>query len=151
MDWKRFVEGTSVVEKALRSDPAGTYDKMDFATRDRYRHAVESIAKRSLLTEEDVANKAANLARESATARVSTIEVRMLASICRQGPALSGERGGFEPVLNRVLQQYHAQVPSALLYRRHSSYYCIIMITVLTHALPLDHSDGCKSWLLFCW
>ncbi|MDD1723263.1 MAG: hypothetical protein LUQ15_07370, partial [Methanothrix sp.] len=43
MDWRKFVEGTSVVEKALNLDPVGTYSQMDFATRDRYRHTVERI------------------------------------------------------------------------------------------------------------
>ena len=35
---------------------------MDFATRDRYRHAVEEIARRSRLSEYDVARKAIQLA-----------------------------------------------------------------------------------------
>jgi cyclic beta-1,2-glucan synthetase len=42
MDWKEFVETLSLVEATLRTDPAGVYGTMDFATRDRYRHAVES-------------------------------------------------------------------------------------------------------------
>ena len=37
----------SVVERTLREDPAGVYAAMDFATRDRYRHVVEPIARRS--------------------------------------------------------------------------------------------------------
>ncbi len=39
-------------------DPAGVYANMDFSTRDRYRHAVEGIARRSRHTEYDVALKA---------------------------------------------------------------------------------------------
>ena len=39
---------------------------MDFATRDRYRHAVEGIARRSQLTEYDVARKAVQLAENHA-------------------------------------------------------------------------------------
>ena len=54
-DWREFVERHSVVERALRDDRAGVYADMDFATRDRYRHAVESIARRSGLDEEAVA------------------------------------------------------------------------------------------------
>jgi hypothetical protein len=42
MDWKEFVETLSLVEATLRSDPVGVYRRMDFATRDRYRHAVET-------------------------------------------------------------------------------------------------------------
>ncbi len=39
---------------------------MDFATRDRYRHAVEGIARRSQLTEYEVARKAVQLAENHA-------------------------------------------------------------------------------------
>ncbi|HEY4952504.1 MAG TPA: hypothetical protein VII71_03855, partial [Verrucomicrobiae bacterium] len=37
-DWREFVEEQSVVEQTLRDDPAKIYLKMDFATRDLYRH-----------------------------------------------------------------------------------------------------------------
>ena len=40
MDWREFVETMSVVEQALREDTGGVYGKMDFPTRDRYRHVV---------------------------------------------------------------------------------------------------------------
>ena len=46
-DWRTFVETMSVVERTLCEDPAGIYGKMDFATRDQYRHIVENIAKSS--------------------------------------------------------------------------------------------------------
>jgi cyclic beta-1,2-glucan synthetase len=66
MDWREFVETMSIVEGTLRKDPGGVYGMMDFATRDRYRHVVEEIAKRSLLSENEVAQEALRLARESA-------------------------------------------------------------------------------------
>jgi cyclic beta-1,2-glucan synthetase len=37
---------------------------MDFATRDRYRHVVEEIAKRSSLSEDGVAQRAIQFARD---------------------------------------------------------------------------------------
>ncbi|MFA4828053.1 MAG: glucoamylase family protein [Thermodesulfovibrionales bacterium] len=66
MDWREFVETMSTVEKTLREDTDGVYGKMDFSTRDRYRHVVEKIAKSSRLSESEVARKAIRLARESA-------------------------------------------------------------------------------------
>ena len=66
MDWLEFVERMSSVEQVLREDPAGVYGKMDFATRDHYRHVVEKIAKSSLLSESEVALKAIGLARGAA-------------------------------------------------------------------------------------
>ena len=68
MDWRDFVESMSVVEKKLREDPGGVYARMDFGTRDRYRHVVEEIAKGSRLSESEVARKAIQLAHEGAAA-----------------------------------------------------------------------------------
>ncbi|MBF0260009.1 MAG: cyclic beta 1-2 glucan synthetase, partial [Desulfamplus sp.] len=67
MDWCKFVDTMSMVEKTLSDDPAEIYDKMDFATRDQYRHVVEDVAKKSTLSERDVAREAINLAKQSKT------------------------------------------------------------------------------------
>ena len=50
-DWREFVEAQSVIERTLRTDPAGVYAKMDFNSRDHYRHAVEEISRRSSSSE----------------------------------------------------------------------------------------------------
>jgi cellobiose phosphorylase len=68
MDWREFVETMSVVERTLREDAADAYGSMDFATRDRYRHAVERIARVGRLTEAEVAAAAVALSREGAAA-----------------------------------------------------------------------------------
>ncbi|NOX43000.1 MAG: cyclic beta 1-2 glucan synthetase [Gammaproteobacteria bacterium] len=47
MDWKNYVESLSVVEQTLCEDPAGMYASQDFATRDRYRHVIEDVARSS--------------------------------------------------------------------------------------------------------
>ncbi|MGH9569209.1 MAG: cyclic beta 1-2 glucan synthetase, partial [Candidatus Angelobacter sp.] len=64
-DWREFVETMSIVERTLREDPPGVYGKMSFATRDRYRHIVEKIARFSKSSEGEVAGKAIQLAGES--------------------------------------------------------------------------------------
>ena len=66
MDWRTFVETMSVVEQTLRKDPGAAYRKMDFATRDRYRHEVEKMAKGSRLSEREVAERAIHLAQQGA-------------------------------------------------------------------------------------
>ena len=68
-DWRQFVGEHSLVEQTLADDPARIYSQMDFATRDRYRHAVEGIARRSRLTEYDVARRAVQLAETQARER----------------------------------------------------------------------------------
>jgi len=64
MDWREFVEAMSVVDQVLREDPEGVYEKMDFSTRDRYRHVVEKMAKHSRFSESEVARMAIRLAHE---------------------------------------------------------------------------------------
>jgi len=54
-DWRTFVERQSVVEGVLARDPSGHYSRMTFATRDRYRHVVERLARRSGMSEPAVA------------------------------------------------------------------------------------------------
>ncbi len=71
MDWREFVETMSGVEQKLREDLGGVYGRMDFATRDRYRHAVEKIAKASRLSEGEVARKAIQLAHEGAASAMA--------------------------------------------------------------------------------
>ncbi|MHB1398182.1 MAG: GH36-type glycosyl hydrolase domain-containing protein [Trichloromonadaceae bacterium] len=66
MDWREFVESLSVVEQALRDDPAGQHADQDFATRDRYRHVIEDVARGSTRTELEVARAAIGLAQTAA-------------------------------------------------------------------------------------
>ncbi|MGV7208123.1 GH36-type glycosyl hydrolase domain-containing protein [Oxalobacteraceae bacterium A2-2] len=68
MDWQEFVESMSVVEQTLRGDPSGVYGRMEFATRDQYRHVIEKIAKHSPHSETEVARMAVQLARDNAEA-----------------------------------------------------------------------------------
>ena len=65
MDWRTFVESLSIVEKILLKDRDGVYGQMDFSTRDRYRHVVEGIAKKSSASEEKVASIAIRLMQEN--------------------------------------------------------------------------------------
>jgi len=68
-DWRAFVESQSIVERILRTDPSDVYRLMDFATRDSYRHAVETFARHGGQTEAAVAERAVKLAEESALSK----------------------------------------------------------------------------------
>ena len=72
MEWMGFVEGLSVVEETLRTDPADVYGRMDFSTRDRYRHAIEFFARHSRLSEAEVARRSIQLAAECAREKGET-------------------------------------------------------------------------------
>ncbi|MBV5306679.1 MAG: cyclic beta 1-2 glucan synthetase [Desulfobulbaceae bacterium] len=73
LDWRQVFEQTSRVEQLLRLDPAGIYPRMDFATRDRCRRAIEELAKASAQTETEVAEQVIKLCTD-ATGRASSIE-----------------------------------------------------------------------------
>ena len=66
LDWSRFVELISPLEEILRRDPAGVYPRMDFASRDRYRHAVEDLADPTGEAQVRVALRAVESARRAA-------------------------------------------------------------------------------------
>ncbi len=58
IDWSEFVESASMTESELRRDPAGVYASMTFQTRDRYRHVIEHLSRRTDISEHDVATAA---------------------------------------------------------------------------------------------
>ncbi len=66
-DWHEFFERTSAVEGLLRKDPSSDYAATDPKSRDRYRHTVEGLARRSKSNEQGVAQAALELAQRHAS------------------------------------------------------------------------------------
>ena len=66
-DWSEFFEKVSLVEQVLQRDPAGVYGRMDFRSRDRYRHAVEELAETTGDAQFRLALKAVERARQIGT------------------------------------------------------------------------------------
>jgi cyclic beta-1,2-glucan synthetase len=63
-DWADFFESVSLVDEMLRAD--SNWNAMDFATRDRYRHAIEELARGSKRSELDVTRQATARAKRAA-------------------------------------------------------------------------------------
>jgi len=145
MDWRVFVETMSAVEQVLREDPGGAYGRMDFTTRDRYRHGVEGIAKRSRLHEVVVARKAILLAGEGAA---------------RNGTGDRTAHVGFYLIdkgLSRMEREAGAHLPLLETFRRladrcslHLYLGSITLLTVLFSAALLvkAHAGGLQGWFL---
>lgn len=72
-DWKVFFEDCSLVEKKLRKDPAGFYDKMDFATRNSYRNEIEELGKGSALAEIEAVEKCLELVEKGSDFQERTV------------------------------------------------------------------------------
>ncbi|HYC31939.1 MAG TPA: hypothetical protein VEB59_06585, partial [Gemmatimonadales bacterium] len=92
LDWESFVESQSVLEAELRRDPADVYRRMTFATRDRYRHIVESIAKRTGREESDVAREAIRQSEGADDPRVRHVGWFLVDGGCELLEAATGYR-----------------------------------------------------------
>jgi len=78
MDWRDFVESLSIASKKLAGGSRTVYGPDGFATRDRYRHVVEKVAKAEPPVRGEVAERAIwPLRHEGATRKATTIELRM--------------------------------------------------------------------------
>ena len=95
-DWKAFFEATSILEKTLRSDPAGLYAQMDFETRNRYRSVVEELANGSAMDEAGIARQAIQLA-QAAEAAASTREKHVGYYLIAEGRETLEARINFRP------------------------------------------------------
>src|SRR5688572_3359543 len=132
-DWREFVETMSVVERSLREDRV--YGAMDFATRDRYRHAVEKIAKASPLSEGEVAREAMRLAH-AAGAHVGFYLI---------------DRG--VPELERAAQARVSLLDAARRTSRRIAlplYLGAIALAtgIFSTGLVMSYADGARGWLL---
>ncbi len=76
LDWAKIFESSSLVDAALRAESA--FAEMDFPTRNRYRHAIERLARGSGRSELDVVQRAIAAAKRSGrdftTTRATTVE-----------------------------------------------------------------------------
>src|SRR4029077_8637132 len=63
VDWAEFFESVSVLDHRLRAESG--FAAMDFPTRDRYRHAIEKLARGSGHTEIEVAQSAIDTAKSA--------------------------------------------------------------------------------------
>ena len=114
MDWPEFVEAQSVLEAALRLDPAGIHPRMTFETRDQYRHVVELLARRTGRPEEQVAATAVDLARRSPqdpSAASSHVGFFLLGA----GRATLEQSVGYRPPLGERLLRAARRHPDAAL------------------------------------
>ena len=65
LEWTLIFEKLSKVEQIMRQDPSGIYIKMDFKSRDYYRHEIEKLAKQYKLSEISIAKKLVETAEEN--------------------------------------------------------------------------------------
>jgi cyclic beta-1,2-glucan synthetase len=110
ISWCDFVESISAVEEVLRQDPANVYSRMDFTTRDRYRHTLENFARKSGRPEEEVAKLVVENASRSDTLPASHVGSYLI------GPgALEFKKSiGFRPALGDSITTFVERHPSII-------------------------------------
>ena len=130
LDWRDVFEDQCIVEETLRKDPADIYDGMDFATRDRYRHAVEEIARGGGVTEQAVAQAAVSMASADNPERDPRLNHVGYYLIDDGRPLLASQFACRETPRHRAIQW---------VYRNHTAIYitsivlltCVVMAAVL--------------------
>jgi cyclic beta-1,2-glucan synthetase len=155
-DWSEFFESVSLVEQVLQRDPVAAYGRMDFASRDRYRHAVESLAEPTGEGQVRVALKSVARARQIAERSPDAIEAHVGYYLIGGGRQ-QFERGiGWEPglrlQLGRAFFRYAtpgylgtiaagtaALVALALAYAHvHGWHWPILIVVVLLTIVPMS-------------
>ncbi|MFZ1982100.1 MAG: glucoamylase family protein [Smithella sp.] len=140
MNWREFVETMSEADQILRGDPGDIYVKMDFSTRDRYRHVIEEIARKSNLSESEVARLAIDLAKNGVNNRTAHVGYYLIDEGLSELERLSKVRlSPFE-----IIQRLSHRIP-LLLYIG-----SIILLTVIFTIILLTkaHTDGLHGWPL---
>jgi hypothetical protein len=144
IDWRDFVESTSIVERILREDPAGAYSRMDFGTRDRYRHVVERLARTSPMSEVEIARGALRLASEAGIKAQPEVSAHVGFYLIDEGlPELENAARVILPIQERISKTLH----------RSPLFYYLGSIAAITFSLTgclvaVAHEEGGDAWLL---
>lgn len=113
--WSNILEPLVPFEAVLRQDPAGTYSRMDFDSRDMYRTILAKIAKQSPMSEVEVAHTALMMAHdahqqpsfnERITARCSHIGYYLIGEGVKQLQTRCGVRPRVLDRVRSVLRAY---------------------------------------------
>jgi len=137
IEWNRFVEDLSATEAALRRDPSTFYSRMDFATRDHYRHVIEKLARRCPLGEHDIAARAITLATDrlaalkQAAPSIDRRETHVGFFLVDRGLRELEAAVGYRVPLHRRLARALARRPTM------SYIVAVVVLTVVVTAIPL--------------
>ncbi len=137
MDWADVFESMSDVETLLRQD--SVYPRMDFASRNIYRSAIEELAKGSDCTEQEIARLAIELARnESSTTLRSHVGYWLIDA----GRGELESRIEFRPKLSQRLIHLGLRHPYATYFGGWIALGVALWLAALTWWLAVDGMSG---------
>ena len=116
--WKEALEPLILFDQVLREDPAGSYSRMDFDSRDLYRNRLANIAEHSDFSEIEVAHAALDLAREASQRtfsdwRLASRESHLGYYLVDRGVSLLQARVGFRYPFSQLIQAKLRKYPDA--------------------------------------
>ncbi|WP_394752220.1 GH36-type glycosyl hydrolase domain-containing protein [Crenothrix sp.] len=131
-DWSQFVEEVSLVDQCLSNYDG--YSTMDFLTRDRYRHAIEDLAKHSAHSELEIARKVIDKAKRASQQGSTDIKQEPGYYLIDDGRYEFEKEVHFKPGLKKkLLRAYVANASFAYIGS-------IGVLTLLLFAFPLSAS-----------
>src|SRR5438067_3733618 len=99
LDWKEFFEKVSRIDPELAKDPAGIYARMDFTTRDRYRHVIERVSKGAKKSELEIAQRVLELAHAARAANEDAAHSHVGYFLIDKGITRLEQHVGYRPPL----------------------------------------------------
>ena len=135
LDWNDFFEQVSLIEPLLGKDPAGVYSRMEFASRDRYRHVIERISKRTRASELGIAQTAVNLAGE---ANQKGPQKHVGYYLLDDGVTLLEKHFGYQPRPMERVRRFLLRYPTAT----YLGTIAVLTVLLLTLLLSAMHTYG---------
>ena len=146
VDWHLFVEHLSATEAMLRRDPASVYDDMTFATRDRYRHVVEHLARRTRTVEHEVAAAAVAMAQAALNEGAPAHAAHVGYYLIDDGRAKLEQSIGYEPGVRESLYRWAKAHPTATYFGTATLLLFAALAVLLS---PLNGVMGARAILAF--
>lgn len=143
--WREELESLIPFDEILRRDPAGAYSAMDSESRNSYRERVAQVAKRSDMTEMEVARHALQLAREaekrsSSDERIAQRESHIGYYLVGGGSDLLCRRVAYNPTSGERVRGWLRKHPDEYLLVGVSIFTFVILTSVLWLLTPPDIS-----------
>lgn len=99
--WREVFDKISRVEKILKMDPHGTYSRMDFESKDYYRHRIEEISRNTGVEEYKIAEKAIQLSELSKQSQQKEYEAHVGYYLFDKGQVKLGENLGHFKIIKK--------------------------------------------------
>ena len=141
VEWDRFLEPLIPLDRILRQDPAGAYSGMELVSRLRYHGKVEQLARRSDMSEVQVAQTAIAMAQEvERRGNADKREMHVGYYLVDEGVEQLAQRVGHHPTINERIRS---------ILRNHPDEFYIGGIEVITglliFAILMPHVSGSSS------